>query len=64
MQTIIISEGITLTATPSTIDAYKRDVRKAQRERELIAWLATPAARKCPEYSDIFKDVYGFRPRW
>ena len=64
MKTIAIAEGITLTATQSAIDAFQREAREAQREHELIAWLATPAARECPEYSDIFKDVYGFRPRW
>ena len=64
MKSIIIAEGIILTATQSTIDAYIRELRKLESERELIAWLATPAARECPEYSDIFKDVYGFRPRW
>ena len=30
----------------------------------LKAWLADPANECSPEYSDVFKDVYGFRPRW
>lgn len=33
-------------------------------EEELIAWLSDPANRDDEEYSDVFKDVYGFRPRW
>lgn len=33
-------------------------------EREMILWLATPEAKEDVNYSDIFKDVYGFRPRW
>ena len=64
MTTITIAEGITLTATQSTIDAYMREVREAEWLRETIAWLYTPEARECPDYSDIYKDVYGIRPRW
>ena len=64
MNTITITEGITLTATPSTIDAIKADLRAAEVEAELLAWLADPANRQDPSYSDIFKDVHGFRPRW
>lgn len=63
MTTITISEGITITATQSTIDAYKREVREAQREREAIEWLNSHDSSD-ELYSDIFKDVYGFRPRW
>lgn len=29
----------------------------------LEQWLADPSNRDDEEYSDIFKDVYGFRPR-
>lgn len=39
---------------------YEEDFRI---ERELIEWLAT-ADRNDPNYSDIYKDVYGVRPRW
>ena len=63
MQTITIREGITLTATQSTIDAYNREVREAQREREAIEWLNSHDSSD-ELYSDIFKSVYGFRPRW
>jgi hypothetical protein len=64
MQTIIIIEGVTLTATRSTIDRYLAEKREAEVLAELTAWLADPANRYSEEYSDIFKDVYGFRPRW
>lgn len=64
MKTIIIIEGITLTATQSTIDRYLAEKREAEVLAELKAWLADPANRYSEEYSDIYKDVYGFRPRW
>lgn len=64
MQTITIIEGVTLTATRSTIDRYLAEKREAEVLAELTAWLADPANRYSEEYSDIFKDVYGFRPRW
>lgn len=71
MTTITIAEGITLTATRSTIDAYlieKADAEAERLEREvemkLRRWLADPANRHDECYSDIYKDVYGFRPRW
>lgn len=37
--------------------------REERIDRELREWLRT-ADHSDPEYSDIFKDVYGFRPRW
>lgn len=71
MKTIIIIEGVTLTATQSTINAYlieKADAEAERLEREvemkLRRWLADPANRHDECYSDIYKDVYGFRPRW
>lgn len=36
---------------------------QAWRERT-IAWLDDPANYGHENYSDIFKDVYGYRPRW
>lgn len=62
MQTITIIEGVTLTAAQSTIDAYLAEKREAEVLAELKAWLADPANRYSEEYSDIHKDVYGFRP--
>lgn len=71
MKTITIIEGVTLTATQSTIDAYLAEVAKAEaerlaleEERKILRWLADPANRADPLYSDIYKDVHGFRPRW
>lgn len=29
-----------------------------------LEWLADPANRNSEIYSDIYKDVYGVRPRW
>ena len=71
MKTITIIEGVTLTATHSTIDAYLIEKADAEAERldrevemKLRRWLADPANRHDECYSDIYKDVYGFRPRW
>lgn len=64
MKTITIIEGVTLTATQSTINAYLAEKREAEVLAELTAWLADPANRYSEEYSDIYKDVHGFRPRW
>lgn len=64
MTTITIIEGVTLTATRSTIDAVKADLHEAEVIAKLKAWLADPANECSPEYSDIYKDVYGIRPRW
>lgn len=71
MKTITIIEGVTLTATQSTIDRYLAEVAKAEaerlaleEERKILRWLADPANRADPLYSDIYKDVHGFRPRW
>ena len=64
MKTITIAEGITLTATQSTINTFFAEKRETEMEAELLAWLADPANRQDPIYSDIYKDVHGFRPRW
>ena len=64
MKTITIIEGVPLTATQSTIDRYLAEVAEAENEARILAWLADPANRYSEEYSDIYKDVYGVRPRW
>ena len=64
MKTITIIEGVTLTATQPTIDAFLAEKREAEILVELTAWLADPANRYSEEYSDIYKDVHGVRPRW
>lgn len=43
------------------------EAEKAMEEeilRQNLAWLADPANRDSEIYSDIYKDVYGVRPRW
>ena len=62
MKTITIIEGVTLTATQSTTEAFLAEKREAEALAELKAWLANPANQYSEEYSDIHKDVYGFRP--
>lgn len=64
MKTITIIEGVTLTATQSTIDAYLAEKASAENEARILAWLADPANEGDPLYSDIYKDVHGVRPRW
>lgn len=64
MKTITIIEGVTLTATQNTIDRYLAEVAEAENEARILAWLADPANRYSEEYSDIYKDIYGVRPRW
>lgn len=70
MQTITIIEGVTLTATQSTIDAYKAELAEMERERREAEqlhelWLVLQTMeRSDPLYSDLYKDVYGVRPRW
>ena len=64
MKTITIIEGVTLTATQNTIDRYLAEIAEAENEARILAWLADPANRYSEEYSDIYKDVYGVRPRW
>ena len=71
MKQITIIEGITLTATQSTIDSYLAEVAEIEAERrdrevemKLRRWLADPANWNSECYSDVYKDVYGFRPRW
>ena len=63
MKTIVIADGITLTATDATIAQYERECADIAWEREAIAWLNSHSMDD-PDYSDIFKDVYGVRPRW
>jgi hypothetical protein len=64
MKTIEITAHITLTASTAVIDSYLAEVREAEEEATLRAWLADPANWDDPIYSDIYKDVHGVRPRW
>lgn len=42
----------------------QREMEDRAIEEELLAWLRDPTNADSEEYSDIFKEVYGFRPRW
>ena len=46
------------------LDEWQAEAREEEIDRELRAWLDTPEAKNDINYSDIFKDVYGYRPRW
>lgn len=70
MFTITLTEGVTLTVSRSTldrlyaeIDSERREAHAAEVERELADLLGTMSPSD-PEYSDIYKDVYGVRPRF
>lgn len=69
MKTIEIANGITLTATDATIAAYEAERKAIEdemffenqlREEEAVA----RATGDWSVYSDLFKDMYGIRPRW
>ena len=62
MKTIVIN-GVSCTLSEATIAQYERECDEIRYERETRAWLADPANRNLPEWSDVFKDLYGFRPR-
>lgn len=63
MKTIII-HGVSCTLSLETIAQYERECEEIRIEREAREWLADPANRNLPEWSDVYKDLYGFRPRW
>ena len=74
MKTIVLCSGVSLSASLSTIARVEREQRedaKARarrerveaRERELRDWLRTHD-RSDELYSDIYKYLYGVRPRW
>lgn len=45
-------------------EAIQRELAWEARRSETVAWLADPANWDDPNFSDIYKDVYGFRPRY
>lgn len=70
MFTVTLIEGVTLTATRRTldrlyaeIDTERREAHAAEVEKKLTDLLRTMSPSD-PEYSDIYKDVYGVRPRF
>ena len=72
MKTITIAAGITLTATEATIAAYEAECKAIADaeffERQLDEVLAEARESNDPTvwgvYSDLYKDLYGIRPRW
>ena len=49
----------------SLLDACRQaEAEERQWEEDTAAWLADPANRDSEIYSDVFKDLYGFRPRF
>lgn len=78
MKTIEISEHVTLTISEGTLhylnfvecmeiedwgERKRRQLEQEQWERETMAWLCDPRNRDDVNYSDIYKDLYGVRPR-
>lgn len=62
MKTIVIS-GVTLVLSNRTLSALRREQEEDRRELELrLSLLAMDGSD--PEYSDIYKDLYGVRPHW
>lgn len=43
---------------------YQWEQEHSDWEEKAIAWLDDPANWDDENYSDIYKDVYGVRPRW
>ena len=65
MRTITIMEGITLTATEATIAEYERYRDAKTWEDKARVHLAELYVKgEYDLYSDLYKDVYGVRPRW
>lgn len=66
----IIAPGIVLIGSKSVAEWDRENNpnsnrNKARAERRAIhEYLSNPANYSDPEYSDIYKDVYGVRPRW
>lgn len=78
MKTIEIRENVTLTITEDTLwylnfmecmeieDWGEMKRQQAEREAwecETFEWLCDPRNRDDVNYSDIYKDLYGVRPR-
>ena len=73
MKTITISEGITLTATNKTTHKISTRLEQERKriEDEQFLYNQLQECRKVAEetgdwsvYSDLYKDLYGVRPRW
>ena len=63
MITFTICSGVTVTASRAVYNRFCAERREAQVMADLMAWLADPANADSADYSDIYKDVHGIRPR-
>lgn len=78
MKKIEISRNVTLTISEGTLhylnfvkcleiedwgERQRRRLEEEAWERETFAWLNDPRNRNDVNYSDIYKDLYGVRPR-
>ena len=67
--TLKINENITCYLTPATANKIKAEIEAERREAEermqLFKALERAAANEDWDfYSDLYKDLYGVRPRW
>lgn len=66
----VIAQGIILIGSKSVAEWDRENDpnsnrNKARAERRAIdEYLSNPANYDDPDYSDVYKDVYGVRPRW
>lgn len=63
MKYFTIAENVTIIASKSTIKTIKKEMKDLQAERAALDWLEDHDPSDT-EYSYLFKDLYGFRPRW
>ena len=63
MVKFVVIEGVTCTASQAVYDRFLAECHEVQVMADLRAWLCDPANADSEEYSDIFKEVYGVRPR-
>ena len=69
MKTIEIATGITATLTEDSYEEYMAEIAAMEAERKAAEaehelWLTLRSMdRNDPLYSDLYKDLYGFRPR-
>lgn len=61
--TTMMIKGVRFIVTAETAADINRELRAEENERKAREWLDSHKPGD-PDYSDIFKDVYGFRPRW
>ena len=65
MRTIIIATDITLTASEKVIRKYEKELDEIRWEKEAYRLLEEAYNNEDWDfYSDLYKDLYGVRPRW